>query len=576
MSEIIQMNGPKAPKDPTKKTQAFYIMRNKSVCGSLQPDGRGIQFIYEDGGRLISAAKLIGNVSDENMLKLLADTDGFKKLVHSIGVCVETEDEVTEAVFAFQHYGKTDTYNSGTTISIPVKTDGTEHLMILDSFEWTNDDKCPGQIRFEFPKAGMIATVSVKLYLNDGFIAPEQEEENDIDLSSEAYKEMIKKSLMLKGNTGRIKKAIDKAKAGEDVTLAFIGGSITQGAGAIPINHKCYAYKAFEGFCNLAGRKVDENVHYIKAGMGGTPSELGMIRYDRDVLRDNSVSPDIVVVEFAVNDAGDETNGKCFDSLIRKIYNNPNKPAVIILFAVFQDDFNLQDRLKCVGYRYNVPMVSIKDCVVWQFNLKPSEGRIVSRGQYFYDCFHPTNIGHKIMADGLINLFEEAECDSATDGPDNLDSVEPAIGKEFENVKLLDKKSLKPGTIIREGDFDGTETFIQSVEMDEDMTVTPEFPYNWMYNGEVHNTNKPFEMEIECKALLIVYKDSHQNEYGVAEVYVDGEKKLEIDPKAIGWVHANPYICINDTVSKKHVVSVSMKQGYEDKCFAILGFGYVE
>lgn len=38
---------------------------------------------------------------------------------------------------------------------------------------------------------------------------------------------------------------------------------------------------------------------FIKAGVGGTPSELGMIRFDRDVLRDGQ-QPDIVVIEFAV------------------------------------------------------------------------------------------------------------------------------------------------------------------------------------------------------------------------------------------------------------------------------------
>lgn len=42
----------------------------------------------------------------------------------------------------------------------------------------------------------------------------------------------------------------------------------------------------------------------IKAGVGGTPSELGMIRFERDVLRDGKEKPDLVVVEFAVNDEG--------------------------------------------------------------------------------------------------------------------------------------------------------------------------------------------------------------------------------------------------------------------------------
>ena len=149
--------------------------------------------------------------------------------------------------------------------------------------------------------------------------------------------------------------------------IAFIGGSITQGAGAIPIHTECYAYKTFQGFCRLAGKGTEENVHYIKAGVGGTPSELGMLRYERDVLRGGSVEPDIVVVEFAVNDEGDETKGECYDSLVRKILSAGNSPAVILLFAVFSDDWNLQERLEPVGMAYDLPMVSIKDAVTEQF-----------------------------------------------------------------------------------------------------------------------------------------------------------------------------------------------------------------
>ena len=194
------------------------------------------------------------------------------------------------------------------------------------------------------------------------------------------------------------------AVGGEDVTVAFIGGSITQGAGAIPINTQCYAYKTFCGFCELTGRGTDDNVHYVKAGVGGTPSELGMIRYETDVLADGKVTPDVVVVEFAVNDEGDETKGECYDSLVRKILNAENRPAVILLFAVFADDFNLQERLSPVGRAYDLPMVSTRDTVLEQFYQKPGEGRVVSKNQFFYDSYHPTNIGHRVMADGITGF----------------------------------------------------------------------------------------------------------------------------------------------------------------------------
>ncbi len=64
---------------------------------------------------------------------------------------------------------------------------------------------------------------SVRFYLNDGYTAPEEVEEEAVDTKSERYCTMIERSLMNLGNTYRIRKA-------KEVTLAYIGGSITQGA----------------------------------------------------------------------------------------------------------------------------------------------------------------------------------------------------------------------------------------------------------------------------------------------------------------------------------------------------------
>ncbi len=571
MEEKI-ITGPKAPKDPIKKAKAFYIMRGKDVAGAPQPDGRGVQFIYESDGRLESSARLVGGISDEEEIKLLKTVEGFKKLVSQIGVCVEMDDFDTVVDFCFQMYGKTDPYVSGTTIRQSVRADGAEALINLDEVEWSEDDNIPGQIRFEFPKAGMFGKVAVKFYLHEGFDAPEIIEEEPVDFNSDAYAEIISKAVTNKGNNARIKKAIAKAKAGEDVTVAFIGGSITQGAGAIPINTNCYARKTFEGFCDICGKGYDENIHYVKAGVGGTPSELGMVRYECDVLDDGKVIPDVVVVEFAVNDAGDETNGRCYDSLVRKIYEGPGKPAVILLFAVFQDDFNLEERLSPVGRAYDIPMVSTKASVTEQFYKKPGEGRVVSKNQYFYDCFHPTNTGHRIMADGILELLKIADMSDADEEILTLKDMKAPIGGEFETVRLVDRRRDPVGVAVDCGDFTGYDKEVQAVERNMDLGCTPEFPDNWFYDG---NGGRPFVLDLECKSLVVVYKDSASPSVGIAEVYDNGELAITIDPHIVGWTHCNPLIAFEGTDVKKHHVEIKMKEGYEDKAFTILGFGVV-
>ena len=119
------MGGPAAPKDPEKKRAGFYIMKEKEIFGSRKKDGKGMQCIPENNGRLVSSAKITGNISDEKILKSLEQTQSFRRLVHSIGVCVESEVPEETIEFTLQMYGRKDIYGGGTKISLSVKGDGT-------------------------------------------------------------------------------------------------------------------------------------------------------------------------------------------------------------------------------------------------------------------------------------------------------------------------------------------------------------------------------------------------------------------------------------------------------------------
>lgn len=572
------MRGPAAPKDPEKRRPFFYIMREKDIFGTKQEDGRGIQFLYQSDGRLISSAQIVGNITDQDELELLKTVEGFRKLVHSIGVSVETKNPKEQAEFVFQMYGRKDTYGGGSNIKTIFCGDGAENRVYLSDMEWSEDDKEPGQIKIILDTPEQNAKASIRFYLNDEFTAPEVLTEEAVDFSSDDYRKMIKRSLINIGNVARLGQAIYRANAGEDVTLAYIGGSITQGAGATPINTECYAYKSYQLFEKKFA--MAQNVHFVKAGVGGTPSELGMIRFDRDVLRDG-VIPDVVVIEFAVNDEGDETKGDCFESLVRKVLKLPNKPAVILLFSVFANDDNLQERLAPVGFHYDLPMVSIKDAVTPQFGWKKGEGRVLSKNQFFYDMFHPGNDGHSIMADCICNLLDEVKNLLEQEGAEHIDKTEqllmqkPVIGNTFDTIKLLDKKNLYDKVEIDCGGFTECDEVLQSVEMDMDLQPTPEFPYNWMFDG-TKTDQTYFEMKISCKALAMVFKDSGETDAARAEVFVDGSKVRMADPFVNGWLHCNPILIIQEEESREHLIRIKIADGDEQKKFTILGFGYVE
>ena len=115
--------------------------------------------------------------------------------------------------------------------------------------------------------------------------------------------------------------------------------------------------------------------------------------------------PDLVVIEFAVNDEGMKQRGLLGKPCKRKVLNLPWKPAVVLLFSVFANDWNLQERLR---NRWDTAMIfrwsSIRDAVSPQFQMPKGRGRVLTKIS-FYDMFHPNNMGHTIMADCLQYLF---------------------------------------------------------------------------------------------------------------------------------------------------------------------------
>lgn len=550
------MAGVVAPKDPTEKRPGFYVLLESRVGGIPQDDGRGRHSIFISPERLTSFARVTGGIQDERILNLLTNVEGFRKLVHSLGVAISGKPEM-EVGFSLICKG-----NPGSCHHFTFPADGAERVIDLGALEWSGADTGLGEFRFEFPTVSDMASVSVKCYVNDGYDIPQVDPDPAVDMDSPAYREMIARSFLSAGNNQRIQSFLRRAKAGEEVTVAFLGGSITQGAGAVPLQENCYARQAYEGLCQRYGK----NIRYIKAGVGGTPSETGLMRYDRDITRDGAVQPDLVVIEFAVNDAGDETEGVFYESLVRRILNAPNHPAVILLFAVFADDWNLKRRLAPIGYRYQVPMVDVLEAVSPQFT---AENRVITKRQYFYDVYHPSNLGHRIMADCLLYLIERLEKQQPELEGEGY--VPPYYGCDYVNLQLMDRTHPFPGAVVTEGSFTGTDSELQAVPLDDDRHNTPMFPYNW----KKEPGSEPFVLEVQCRRLVLEFKDSHSSAFGKVLVTIDGEKHRILDPVEAGWVHCHTTVLFNKQESARHRVEITMAPGDEEKTFTILGFGMV-
>lgn len=375
-----------------------------------------------------------------------------------------------------------------------------------------------------------------------------------------SYNTMLTRSLISTGNNYRMKKAIEKAKKGENVSIAYIGGSITEGAGASSPN-ECYAYQSYEYFKATYGQGDGSNITFVNAGMGGTPSALGIIRYDRDVTEYGGIEPDIVFIEFAVNDYQEPTNGEAYESLVRKVLSSKNSPAVVLLFSVFQSKWNMQDLYIPVGEYYKLPMISIKDAVVPELE----EGRMTDP-LFFADQYHPTTYGHTIMSDCIINYYKTMD-EMDVQGEDFVIPLEAKIGNAYEEIQMIDSSYHGEEIEIITGGFSAKDEMIGRFAGNK-----PTFPMNWTKDKEQEDG---FRMSLNCKNLLLVYKASSDTSYGTADIYVDSKLVMSIEGyQSGGWNNPITVSLIHEDIASDHLVEIKMSKDSGDKRFTILAFGY--
>ena len=117
-----------------------------------------------------------------------------------------------------------------------------------------------------------------------------------------------------------------KCRAGKTVSVAYFGGSITQQPG--------WRVFSFEHFKKMYPKNEFKE---INAAIGGTNSTFGVFRMDQDVL---AKKPDLVFVEFSVNDAAWDTRSTrlAMEGIVRKIWKyNPSCDICFVYTVTFGD-----------------------------------------------------------------------------------------------------------------------------------------------------------------------------------------------------------------------------------------------
>lgn len=343
------------------------------------------------------------------------------------------------------------------------------------------------------------------------------------------------RSVVDKGDFSRLHIALRKASRGEPVTIAAIGGSITAGASATSEQNR-WANRAAAWWRE---KYPQTDVRFINAGIGATGSDIGAHRVRKDVL---ATRPDVVMVEFAVNDAGSPIAGETLEGLLRQILALPNFPAVVMLFTMDNQGHNCQEEHTKVGLHYRVPMVSFRDAL-WP---EVVAGR-VAWNDIEADVVHPNDRGHAICAELVSHVFDLAAEALAQDSSPKIPPPLPAplISDTYENTNVLTADGLTSGQMQGWQAIDGA-------------------------YGRAWRTEEPgrvLEFDLEGTAIGLAYKKQKAG-FGRARVCVDGDAGEILDgyfPQDWGGGYTPFFLAKRDLPPGRHRLSITVLEEKADE-----------
>lgn len=311
-------------------------------------------------------------------------------------------------------------------------------------------------------------------------------------------------------NITRLKNLMKRAANGESLVIGFLGGSITQGSlSSTP--KTCYAYLVYEwwkkSFPNAA-------FSFVNGGIGGTTSHYGGARAWKDVL---CYRPDIVTVDFSVNDDANEFFEETYEGTLRRLLMAPSAPAVVVLNNVFYDTGkNAQDYHNRIADHYGIPHVSIKDTIFPDVE----SGKIV-RADITPDNLHPNDKGHRLVAEEICKLLDsiKAEVEEETIAGENIEGKSTKTEESILLPAPLTENAYEHSRLIQIQD---NEAILDGFLVDpiEKKGMLDIFKNGWT----AAHTNDKISFEIECSCLAVQYRKSVQQPVPKAKAVIDGDE----------------------------------------------------
>ena len=319
--------------------------------------------------------------------------------------------------------------------------------------------------------------------------------DNYQETASSQYIDFYKSSIKHMGNTYRLNQKLAAAEQGAPLTVAYLGGSITEG--------KNYT-TPFSSY--LKNTFAKGSFREINAGLSGTSSVVGLVRSEAQIV---SQKPDIIFLEFSVNDHEDIMYKKCFESCIKKFLEMPNAPAVGIIITRAKGGFSSQNQMYPIGKNFDIPVISMDDALTKAFN-----SRCLNTSDYYTDEYHPHQKGGQLIADCMAYYVRQALKSRNQSSGYTLPSSY-VYGAEYSDTVNVDPKNLNN---FSAGSWTSGYGYNNSG-----------LNYSYTLNG-----GNPMKFKTQGKGLIIVFK-ANSSGMGSINVTVNGKTTKISGNKQYTW-----------------------------------------
>ncbi|BEI86200.1 hypothetical protein CcaverHIS002_0604870 [Cutaneotrichosporon cavernicola] len=230
----------------------------------------------------------------------------------------------------------------------------------------------------------------------------------------------------------RLRRVLGKARAGNDIKVGVLGGSVSACRGVHPTPEHpegdpagpgCYTSVVHE---YLKQTFPDSKVQLFNGALGGMDSSYYAFCGTHHIPSDL----DLIVLEFDVNDEPDPIYQQFFDQLLRVLLEFKTQPAIVILGSwapqIAQDVGYADPQIfhLPIALYYDIPYLSLKRVIFYHYARFPHS---TAKAFFLGDQLHPNARGHRLLADLLIAYLESELCMLHHFGLPTVPSVEETI-----------------------------------------------------------------------------------------------------------------------------------------------------